>query len=79
MSFRGTILDAGVFLKSGNFVKGSSTMNTSHPINRYYNAERGSNSYAILVKNLQNLMTEIYKSLINMNSWILLEFHANNV
>ena len=34
-----------------------------------------SNSYAMHVKNLQQLMTEIYKSVNNMNLSIELEFH----
>ena len=36
---------------------------------------RRSNSYTIHVKNLQKLMTEIYKSLNNMNPSIVLEIH----
>ena len=40
---------------------------------------RRSNSWTILVKNLQKLMTEIYRSLINVNPSIGLEFHEKNV
>ena len=38
--------------------------------------QQSSNSYTIHVQNLQKLMTEIYKSLNNMNPSVALEFHT---